>query len=109
MTDWVYLDASLAYLEEIGFDRMRSRIRALSKRLEDGLRSSGFRIESDAWGGGVGIVAVSREGLDAAAAVTALKGRNIIAAERLGRIRFAPHVYNTESQIDKVVAEMQTL
>lgn len=109
MTEWVYLDASLAYLEGIGFDRVRSRIRFLAKRLEDGLRASGYRIESDAWGGGAGIVAVSRDGLDAVSAVNTLKGRNIIAAERLGRIRFAPHVYNTEAQIDKVVAEMQGL
>lgn len=109
MTEWVYFDASLAYLADIGFDQVRDRIRFLAKRLSDGLRGSGFQIVSDAWGRESGIVAASRQGLDPASAVKALKDRNIIAAERLGRIRFAPHVYNSEKQIDTVVAEMAAL
>jgi selenocysteine lyase/cysteine desulfurase len=47
--------------------------------------------------------------LDPASAVKALKERNIITAERMGRIRLAPHVYNSEKQIDTVVAEMARL
>ncbi len=109
MTEWVYLDASLAYLERIGFDRVRERIRGLARRLGDGLRELGFQIASDAWGRESGIVAASRKGLDAAWAVKALKDLNIVAAERLGRIRFAPHVYNTEAQMDTVIAEMRVL
>jgi cysteine desulfurase / selenocysteine lyase len=109
MTDWVYLDASLAFLEGIGFDRVRERIQSLAKRLSDGLRDAGFQIASDAWGEGAGIVAASRRGLDSAAAVKTLKARNIIAAERLGRIRFAPHVYNSEKQIDTVVEALRSL
>ncbi|MDQ3000609.1 MAG: aminotransferase class V-fold PLP-dependent enzyme [Fibrobacterota bacterium] len=109
MTEWVYFDASLAYLADIGFDQVRDRIRFLAKRLSDGLRSSGFQIVSDAWGRESGIVAASRPGLDPALAVKALKARNIIAAERLGRIRLAPHVYISEKQIDKVVAELASL
>ncbi|MDB5103074.1 MAG: aminotransferase [Fibrobacteres bacterium] len=109
MTDWVYFDASLAYLEEIGFQHVKERIRFLAKRLEDGLRGAGFSVLSDGWGATSGIVAVSREGLDASEAVKSLKGGKIIAAERLGRIRLAPHVYNSEKQIDKVVAVMAAL
>jgi cysteine desulfurase/selenocysteine lyase len=110
MTDWVYFDASLAYLENIGFERARDRIRSLARRLSDGLRGAGFQVASDAYPDqATGIVAVSRPGLDSAQAVKTLKARNIMAADRLGRIRFAPHVYNSEKQIDTVVEEMAGL
>jgi selenocysteine lyase/cysteine desulfurase len=110
MTEWIYLDASLAFLEEIGFARARERIRFLADRLSTGLKSAGYELASDAFPGHrTGIVAASRPGLDPASAVKALKERNIITAERMGRIRLAPHVYNSEKQIDTVVAEMARL
>lgn len=110
MTEWVYFDASLGYLEGIGFARVRDRIRSLAKRLSDRLREAGYRIHSDAFPGReTGIVAVSRPGLDSAGAVRSLKDRGIIAVERLGRIRLAPHIYNSESQLDKVAGIMAAL
>jgi cysteine desulfurase/selenocysteine lyase len=110
MTDWVHFDASLAYLEDIGFDRVRDRIGTLARRLSDGLRGAGFQLASDAYPElASGIVAVSRPGLDSGSAVKTLRDRGIIAADRLGRIRFAPHVYNSEKQIDTVVGEMAAL
>lgn len=110
MNDWVHFEASLAWLEAIGFDRVRARILELAARLSVGLRERGFAVHSDAFGGArTGIVAVSRPGLDSAAAVKALKAKGIIAAERLGRVRLAPHVYNTEAQIDRAVAELGAL
>ncbi|MDB6035956.1 MAG: csdB [Verrucomicrobiales bacterium] len=110
MTDWVYFDASLIYLEEIGFERVRNRIQVLARRLSDGLREAGYDLVSDAFPGmETGIVAASRSGLDSARAVKVLKERNIIAAERLGRVRLAPHVYISEKQIDRVITEMAAL
>jgi selenocysteine lyase/cysteine desulfurase len=110
MTDWVYFDASLAWLEGIGFRRVRERIRSLSRRLSDGLRSAGYQIHGDGHPGAeTGIVAALRPGQDAADAVKALKDRGIVAANRLGRIRLAPHVYISEAQIDSVVAAMAAL
>lgn len=110
MNDWVHFEASLAWLEAIGFDRVRARILELAARLSDGLREKGFVVHSDAFEGvRTGIVAVSRPGLDSSAAVKALKRKGIVAAERLGRIRLAPHVYNTEAQLDRAVAELAAL
>ena len=110
MTDWVYFDASLTYLEGLGFAQVQERIRALSRRLSDGLREKGYHIHSDAYpDAATGIVSAIRPGQDAAAAVKALKGRGIIAAVRLGRIRMSPHVYISERQIDAVVAAMAAL
>ncbi len=110
LNDWVYFDASLAYLQGIGFARVRERIRHLSTRLSDGLRTAGFAVHSDAHPAHAsGIVAVSRPGLDPAAAVKTLKEKHIIAAVRLGRIRLAPHVYISEKQIDTVVDTLAAL
>lgn len=110
MTDWVYFDASLAYLEGLGFAQVRERIRALSRRLADGLRKAGYQIHSDAYPGAAsGIVSAIRPGQDAGAAVKALKDKGIIAAARLGRIRLAPHVYLSEGQMDAVAEAMAGL
>lgn len=110
MTDWVYFDASLAWLESLGFDQVRARILALADRLAGGLRGAGYRIQGDAHPSArTGIVVVERPDLDAAAAVKALKEEGIVAAARLGRIRLAPHVYNSEAQIDAVVAALASL
>jgi selenocysteine lyase/cysteine desulfurase len=110
MTDWVYLDASLAYLEGIGFERVRDRIRSLASRLSQGLRTAGFSLAADASTlAPTGIVVASKPGLDSAGAVRSLKAGNIIAAERLGRIRLAPHIYISEEQIDTVVEALRSL
>lgn len=129
VNDWVYFDASLAYLDGIGFGRVRGRIMELAAYLAAGLRKHGFAIHSDLFGPGggagngtvstegdgpastprTGIVAVSKPTVDSAAAVEFLKGKGIIAAERLGRIRLAPHVYISEKQIDLVIAELGSL
>lgn len=110
MTDWVYFDASLAYLEAIGFSRARERIRELALHLSVGLRQAGFRLVSDAYPGGeTGIVAAMRPGLDASAAVKTLRARGIVAADRLGCVRFSPHIYNSFAQLDQVIKEMSNL
>lgn len=110
MTDWVYFDASLAWLESIGYQRVRDRILFLAGRLSDGLRSAGYTVHGDGHPeAATGIVAALRPGQDAAAAVKALKERGIVAAARLGRIRLAPHVYISEAQIDTVAEAMAAL
>lgn len=108
--DWVWFDASLAYLDGIGFPKVRARIHELAAYLSEGLRDRGFAIQSDLFAGlSSGIVAASKPGVDSAAAVAALKQKGIIAAERLGRIRLAPHIYNSESQLDRVIGELGSL
>lgn len=107
-SDWVYFDASLAYLEGIGFDRARSRILDLAGYLSDRLRDIGFDIHSDRFEGArTGIVSLARPGFDAASAVRALKSEGIVAAERLGRLRLAPHVYNSEVQLDRTARVLE--
>ncbi len=106
--DWVYFDASLKYLNSIGFENVHIRIQELGKYLSEGLKELGFDLVNPVQSS-TGIVAASKPTVDSASVVKALKEKGIIAAERLGRIRFSPHIYNSFSQLDRVLVELSHL
>ncbi|MFH0726474.1 MAG: aminotransferase class V-fold PLP-dependent enzyme [Pseudomonadota bacterium] len=102
--DWVYFAASLEFLSSLGFETVRERIFELSRRLSRGLTGIGFHVLSDAhpdWP--TGIVVCEKEGTPASLILSRLKKKKIVAAERLGRIRFSPHIYISPARIDEVV------
>jgi cysteine desulfurase/selenocysteine lyase len=109
MNDWIYFDASLAYLEAIGFARVRARVNELARYIADGLGRLGFNVLPGLSESRSGVVSAAKPGLDSALAVKALKACGIIAAERLGRIRFAPHIYISTGQLDKVLSELASV
>jgi hypothetical protein len=47
--------------------------------------------------------------MDVETVMAGLKEANIVAAERLGRVRFSPHIYNTEEQMEKTARFMSRL
>jgi selenocysteine lyase/cysteine desulfurase len=99
--DWVYLLASLEYLTRIGFDRVRERIFELAEYLKQRLRNIGFSVLSDRFPDHpTGIVVCEKPGVDSGSMVKRLESHKVIAAERLGRIRFSPHIYLSEYQLD---------
>jgi selenocysteine lyase/cysteine desulfurase len=101
LADWVWFRASLSFLEEIGFQAARERIWELSAQLARRLRKVGFRVMADNFPDHpTGIVVCERPEADAKALVAALQEAGVIAAERQGRVRFSPHVFNTPAQID---------
>ncbi|MFP4030341.1 MAG: aminotransferase class V-fold PLP-dependent enzyme [Desulfococcaceae bacterium] len=101
LADWVWFRAALTFLEEIGFATVRERIWELSTQLARRLRKVGFQLASDDFPDHpTGIVVCGRPEADAKALVAALQEAGVIAAERQGRVRFSPHVYNTPAQID---------
>ena len=93
---------------EIGRDRITSRILALTNRLVDGLRDRGYRIIS------------SREPAEASGIVAFVSDlhdhqqirdhlqqeHRIVISVRNGRLRASPHMYNTEKEIDSLVAAL---
>ncbi|HEY0705818.1 MAG TPA: aminotransferase class V-fold PLP-dependent enzyme [Polyangia bacterium] len=104
--DWVYFAASLGFLEGLGFARVRARIQALGAHLAAGLRARGFVLASDAFAEDTGIIAARKPGHDSAALVAKLRAQGIVAAERLGWVRLAPHVYQLPQQLDRVAAAL---
>jgi len=102
--DWVYFLAALKFLDAIGFERARQRILELNAYLAAGLSDKGFTVLSDRFPEyPTGITVCRKTGLDAAALVGQLKAQGIVVAARLGSLRLAPHIYNSFSQLDRVL------
>ena len=106
--DWVYFEAALEFLQDIGFFAVRERIFELSTYLSRELTRIGFKVLSDQFPDyPTGIVVCEKPGVRADKIVEYLKKNNIIAAERLGRVRFSPHVYISPEQLDEVIQVLE--
>ena len=102
--DWVYFEAALQFLQDIGFAAVRDRILELSAYLSAGLAKIGFKVLSDQFPDyPTGIVVCEKPGVGSDIIMQQLKQNKIVAAERLGRVRFAPHVYISPQQLDEVL------
>lgn len=104
------LGASLELLVGIGPRRVEARVLALAERLADGARDAGLTVYSP-WGAGErsGIVSLVHPRRPAAELAGELMQRDFRLAHRGGRLRLAPHVYNTEDEIDRLVAALREL
>jgi kynureninase len=97
--------AGIALLREVGITRVRQRHQRLSQRLVDGALANGLRVRCP-------IDAEQRTSIVTIAhahphaAVDALRARGIIVDSRPGVVRFSPHIFNTEDEIDAAVAAM---
>ena len=95
-------------MRDIGFLAVRERIFELSARLSKGLTGIGFNVFSDKFCDyQTGIVVCEKPGVNPDVIMKHLKRNKIVAAKRLGRVRFSPHVYNSTQQIDKVVGVLK--
>lgn len=101
--------ASLEMLLEVGPARIESRILELTDRLAAGLRRLGAEIVSP-WGAGQrsGIVNF-RLGSDPEKLRNALLARGFFLRMRAGGIRVAPHFYNDEDDIDRLLHALAAL
>jgi selenocysteine lyase/cysteine desulfurase len=97
------LGASLALAEAIGRDVIRARVVALVERLRSGLERQGRSIHGPrAAPERSGIVAFDVPG-DPDAWFRALGARKISLGVRGGRLRAAPHVYNDDADVDRLL------
>src|ERR1700733_1293535 len=103
------MKAAIDLLLAIGIPRVASRILTLTARLAGGLEEMGFRALGPTSGPNAsGIVTVSRSGTDMEALFERLTAANIVCSSRQDRqgshyIRFSPHFYNTEAEVDQVL------
>ncbi len=106
--DWVYFQSTLEFLNAVGFETVRARIFELSAHLNSRLSETGFTVLSNQFSETpTGITVCEKPGTPSAQLLSLLAREGIIAAERLGRIRFSPHVYNMPEQIDRVIEVLQ--
>ena len=80
----------------------------LTGRLADGLRSTGVTLPRDAPARPAHPVRGFPKGLPKGLSQR-LAAEKVFAAQRLGRIRISPHVYNDEADVDRFVAVFSRL
>lgn len=101
------LDAALSLLEEVGVERIAARVQELTRRALGGLEGKGYAIASPRDDRRrAGIVMFGHPAHDNDAIMAALKQAGVTAAVRGGRVRFSPHFYNTDEEIDRAVGAL---
>lgn len=96
--------ASLEFLNAIGAEAAAAHIHALADRLLAGARRKGYAAAAErSRATGSGIVSIRKGGCDSDATVGMLNEHRISTASRLGWVRVAPHVYNTNEEIDRLL------
>lgn len=94
--------ASLELLEEAGFDRVDARVRELAQRCREALRERGMQVAAASRASG--IVPFRHPGLSNEEVLDRLDAARVRAAVRGGWVRFSPHFYLTDDEIDRAVA-----
>ena len=98
------LGASLELLLEHGTPEIEERIHGLTDRLATGLAERHFHVVSSrAEGEWSGVVAVTHPTSEPKDIVASLGRAGVDVAHRAGRVRIAPHFYNTEEEVDRLL------
>jgi len=101
------LGAAIDLLLELGVAAIGERVLALTDRLVDGLRSRGAELRSPrAPAEASGIVSFAIPGQAPADTVRKLRAERIFVIERRGGVRASPHFYNSEAEIDRLLAAL---
>lgn len=102
--------SSLALLRAAQAQGAAARVRALTAYLADGLLRRGFRLRGgpDRTAFGAGIVSFVPPDGDAARCRQHLLDAGIVTSAREGCVRVAPHFYNTEDELDALLARLET-
>jgi len=101
------LGASLEILLEAGMGEVERRVLSLTQRAAAGLADRGWQVISSRKEGETsGIVTAVHPDRPAGETVRKLAERGVIVADRAGRFRVSPHFYNTEEEIDRMLAEL---
>ena len=105
---WVYFAAILQYLQKIEFPIVQSRIYTLASFLHDQLASRNFTGALPNYGA-TGILNISHPEVDSQKLWLELNKENIVCALRGDGVRFAPHIFNSENQLEQVATKIDSL
>ncbi len=97
------LDATMEYLEQIGWAVIYERVDRLTGEVEKAVAGAGLTPLAPA-GSRAGIVSVRVD--DPSGCVERLRGNDVHVAERFGVVRMSPHFYNTDEDIDRFADEL---
>ena len=98
------LKASIEFLLEVGQGEIGPVIQDLGDRIAAGAQVKGYELYRERTREtGAGIVSFRKAGLEATAAVRALREQKITAAPRAGWVRTSPHFYISPAEIDRMI------
>jgi selenocysteine lyase/cysteine desulfurase len=101
------LGAAIDLLLELDVAAIGERVLALTDRLVEGLRARGAEIKSPREPGQAsGIVSFAIPGQSPAKTVRKLFAEKVFAIERRGGVRASPHFYNSEDEVDRLLAAL---
>ncbi len=102
------IGASARMFVELGRERIEAAVLANATRLAQGLRERGCHVlgAREPAAHTSGIVAFRHATLDNRAVVEALGAQGIRCIEREGWVRFAPHFYHREDELDRVLSAL---
>lgn len=104
------LEKSIEYLVDIGIKRIYDHNIALADRLIEGLSGLDIEVVSPMnISERTSIVTCRVNGFDPVDIVQNLKERNIVVHKRQEFVRFSPHLYNCEADIDRAITELRSL
>jgi selenocysteine lyase/cysteine desulfurase len=101
------MGASIDLLLETGPQQIEAHNRRLCTVFSTGLLDNGFTlVTSQAEGESAGLVCFVKDGVESDSIQQGLEAANIMTAVRGGNVRFAPHVYNTEDEVEQVLSTL---
>jgi len=103
------LGAAIDLLLEIGPERISERILELTDRLAAGLRARGAHIMSPWERSARSGIVVFQLGDDPERVVQHLGAQRIVVRARRGGVRVAPHFYNSNDEIERLLSALDTL
>jgi cysteine desulfurase / selenocysteine lyase len=108
------LKAAMDLLLEVGIDKVAERILSIRSRLVSGLANLGFTLlgENNSPAHHSGIITVTHPTRNIASQFQRLSENRIICSPRQDRqgnqyLRFSPHFYNTEDEVDRILAVLK--
>ena len=106
----VGLTRAINFLNDVGVENIFQHNRQLADRLIEGLQTHGAVITSPMEDGSrSSIVRAHFENIESNKIIQSLKRAGVFVSQRGDSIRFSPHLYNTMSDIDKALAEIDNI
>ncbi len=99
--NWVHLEASLRFLDEVGLNNVQERLMSLADGIADTLRKAGFTVIRDGFGGDKTAIVCARKDGDMNELHAKLMKAGVICAYREGNLRFSPHLNFTEHDLKR--------
>ncbi|HEY2592990.1 MAG TPA: aminotransferase class V-fold PLP-dependent enzyme [Chloroflexota bacterium] len=101
------MGASIDLLLGAGIDRIGAHNRHLCAHLAEGLQEMGYTlITSQTEGESAGLVCAVKEGVASEQVQERLSAAGIMTAVRGGNVRFAPHLYNTLDEVERLLSTL---